>query len=398
MISHLPILIVGAGPVGLTAALLLVEAGLPVLVLERNSGLARDMRASTFHPATLDLLGRVGLAEPLIAGGSISQAWQFMVHGTKRHAVFDLDILRDDTRHPYSLLCEQFHLTSLLLERLERNPLFEVRFNHEVTAIEPVDGAVSVDLRWPGGQVQWQADWLIAADGGDSVVRGCLGLPFPAGELGKASVTLVLDHPFHHDVDGLLGVNYAWTEDGFYSLMQIRDLWRFSFAPPLDQPARDALAEPALQALLQPLFRGSAPYIILQSNHYTQYEHCMDAFRYGQVLFAGDAAHLNVPVGGMGMNSGIHDAFCLAEHLAPVIRGEDATLLDRYSRRRRAVTLEIVRRLSAQMYRWLRETDPSRREAIWAEWQAIVGNPGRTREFLLDYTMIRSLQREREID
>jgi len=398
MISHLPILIVGAGPVGLTAALLLVEAGLPVLVLEKNSGLARDMRASTFHPATLDLLGRVGLADPLIAGGSISQAWQFMVHGTKQHAVFDLDILRGDSAHPYFLICEQFHLTSLLLERLERNPLFEVRFNHGVTAVEPVGDGVRVDLQWPGGQVQWQADWLIAADGGDSTVRACLGLPFPVGELSKASVTLVLNHPFHHDVEGLLGVNYAWTEDGFYSLMQIRDLWRFSFAPPLGLPAQEALAEPALQALLQTLFRGSAPFTILQSNHYTQGEHCMEAFRCGRVLFAGDAAHLNVPVGGMGMNGGIHDAFCLAANLAPVIRGADDALLDRYSRRRRTVTLEIVRRLSGRMYRWLRETDPSRRGAIWAEWQAIVGNPGRTREFLLDYTMIHSLQREREID
>ena len=398
MISHLPILIVGAGPVGLTAALLLVEAGLPVLVLEKNSGLARDMRASTFHPATLDLLKRVGLAEPLIAGGSISQAWQFTIHGTKRHAVFDLEILNGETAHPYSLLCEQFHLTGLLLERLEQSPLFEVRFNHEVTAVEPSDAGVRVDLRWPGGQVQWQADWLIAADGGDSVVRHCLDLPFPAGDLGKASVNLVLDHPFHHDVAGLLGHNYAWTDSGYYSLMQIRDLWRFSFACPEDLPARDALDEPTLQAMLQSLFGGSAPYTILQSNHYLQHEHCMDAFRHGRVLFAGDAAHLNVPVGGMGMNSGIHDAFCLAEHLAPVVGGRGDTLLDRYSRRRRGVTIEVVRPLSGQFYRWLRETDPSRREAIWAEWQAIVGGPGRTRDFLLDYTMIRSREREREID
>jgi 3-(3-hydroxy-phenyl)propionate hydroxylase len=397
MISHLPILIVGAGPVGLTAALLLVESGLPVLVLERNSGLARDVRASTFHPATLDLLGRLGLADPLIAGGSIAQAWQFMIHGTKQHTVFDLDILRSDTAHPYSLLCEQFHLTSLLLERLERNPLFEVRFNHEVTAVEPGEESVGVSLRWPGGEVRWQAEWVVAADGGDSIVRTCLGLPFPAGDLGKASVTVVLDHPFHHDVEGLLGVNHAWTEDGFYSLMQIRDLWRFSFAPPLDQPAPDALAEPAVQARLQALFRGGAPYAILQANHYIQYEHCMRAFRIGRVLFAGDAAHLTVPVAGMGMNSGIHDAFCLAEHLAPVLRGADAGLLDRYSRRRRAVTLRDVRRLTAQMYRWLRETDPGRREAIWAGWQAIVGSAARTREFLLDYAMIASQRRERDI-
>ncbi|MCU0990287.1 MAG: FAD-dependent monooxygenase, partial [Xanthomonadales bacterium] len=95
--SYLPIAIVGAGPVGLVCAALLVEAGHPVLVLERNSGLARDMRASTFHPATLDLLEPLGVVEPLVACGSISQGWQYMIHGTKRHAVFDLDVIADLT-------------------------------------------------------------------------------------------------------------------------------------------------------------------------------------------------------------------------------------------------------------------------------------------------------------
>ena len=382
-------MIVGAGPVGLTTALLLVEAGHPVLVVEQNSGLARDMRASTFHPATLDLLEPLGLAEPLISGGSISQAWQFMLHGAKRHVVFDLETLAKDTAHPYSLICEQYHLTSLLLERLERNPLFEARFNHEVEAVEALDDEVNVRVSWPGGSAEWQATWLIAADGGNSAVRRCLGLDFRAGELSKASVSLVLDYPFHHDVEGLLGVNYAWTATGYYSLMQIRDLWRFSCppGPETETPAK-------IQDLLRGLFGGTGRYPVLQSNRYTQREYCLDSFRAGHVLLAGDAAHLSVPVGGMGMNSGIHDAFCLAEHLLPVLGGADEARLDRYSRRRRTIAIEEVRRLSAQMCRWLRETDPERRDAIWSGWQSIAGSRARVRDFLLDYSMIRSRQRE----
>jgi 2-polyprenyl-6-methoxyphenol hydroxylase-like FAD-dependent oxidoreductase len=101
--SYLPIAIIGAGPVGLVSAALLVAAGHPVLVLEKNSGLARDMRASTFHPATLDLLEPLGVADPLIACGSIAQSWQYMIHGTKQHAVFDLEVIADRTRHPSRL-------------------------------------------------------------------------------------------------------------------------------------------------------------------------------------------------------------------------------------------------------------------------------------------------------
>jgi 2-polyprenyl-6-methoxyphenol hydroxylase-like FAD-dependent oxidoreductase len=398
MISHLPIVIVGAGPVGLTAALLLVDSGHPVLVVEKNSGLARDMRASTFHPATLDLLEPLGLAEPLIAGGSIVQAWQFMIHGTKRHAVFDLELIGDATRHPYFLLCEQYHLTSLLLERLETSPLFEIRFNHELAALDPGEDGVSFQLNWPGGEVKWRADWMIAADGGDSAVRQCMGLPFRAGKHSKTTITLVLDHPFHHEVEGLLGDNYAWTRKGYYSLMQIRNLWRFSYGPRPGQSATEAVSAPAAQKMLQSLFPGGGPYQPLQSNHYAQQEHCMDAFRHGRVLFAGDSAHLNVPVGGMGMNSGVHDAFCLAEHLSPVLRGEDDALLDRYSRRRRTIAVEEVQRLSAQLFRWLAEPDPDRREAIWSEWTHLLESRRRTREFLLESTMIRSRQREAEID
>jgi 3-(3-hydroxy-phenyl)propionate hydroxylase len=396
--SHLPLVIIGAGPVGLFTATLLVAAGHPVLVLERNSGLARDMRASTFHPATLDLLGEHGLDEPLVACGSISQGWQYMIHGTKQHAVFDLELISDRTRHPYRLQCEQFHLTSLMLERLEANPLFEIRFNHEVTAVQQQADGVALGVRWPGGEAEWRADWLIAADGGGSTVRKRLGLPFEGGVLPKTSITLVLDYPFQEHVDGLLGVNYVWTETGHYALIQIRNLWRCSYSPDPGQTIAEALSEPVAQSHLQSLFPRPEPYTVLQRNHYTLQQRCLDSFRAGRVLFAGDAAHLSRPAGGMGMNSGMHDAQCLAEHLLPVLGGADETLLDRYSRRRRTVALEEVQRLSARNHRWHWETDPSRRDEIWHELQTIVEDPERMRDFLLDSSMIRSRRREREIE
>jgi 2-polyprenyl-6-methoxyphenol hydroxylase-like FAD-dependent oxidoreductase len=393
-----PIVIAGAGPVGLFTAVLLVHAGYRVIVLERNDDLALDMRASTFHPATLDLLSPLGLADPLVARGSITQGWQYMVHGTKMHAVFDLESISDLTDHPFRLQCEQFHFSKIALEHLSGNPLFQIRFGHELLEVEDQGKEVHLQVRRPAGEYGFRTSWLIAADGGGSTVRSQLGLAFEGSVFPKTSITLVLNHPFQHNVPGLLGVNYVWTESGHYSLMQIRELWRFSYSPDQDQSVVEAVSEPVAQSHLQEVFPSEEPYELLQLNYYTLQQRCLGSFRSGRILFAGDSAHLNSPAGGMGMNAGMHDAQCLAEHLVPVLQGADAGLLDRYSRRRRTIALEEVQRLSARNHRWHRETNPQKRAEIWQELQDIVNDPEKTREFLLNSSMIRSRQREREIE
>ena len=137
---------------------------------------------------------------------------------------------------------------------------------------------------------------------------------------------------------------------------------------------------------------------MLQRNYYTLHQRLLEDFRVGRVLFAGDSAHLNSPAGGMGMNGGMHDAQCLADHLLPVLAGENDALLDRYSRRRKVIAAEEVQKLSARNYRWHRETDSTRRREIWAELQALTADHDRMREFLLGASMIRSRQRELEIE
>ena len=401
-----PIIIAGAGPVGLFVALLLVEAGQRVIVLEREPTLSEDMRASTFHPATLELLEPFGLARQLVAAGTPTPRWQYWIHGTDQRAIMDMSAIADRTAFPFRLQCEQFRLTRLLAARLQDHPLCELRFGYELSAVSiNPDGSeydsVSVEICGPKGPETIDTSWLIAADGGKSSVRKALNLPFEGSVFPKTSITLVLDFPFQDHVPELLGVNYVWTEKAHYSLMQIRDLWRFSYSPQADQSVAEALSEDATEAALQSVFPKDSPYAVLQRNHYTLHQRCLDSFRQGPILFAGDAAHLNSPAGGMGMNSGLHDAHCLAEHLLPVLAGgggkADAGLLDRYDRRRRTIARDEVQRLSARNYRRHRETDPKQRAAIWQDLHETSQDPALMREFLLEASMIRSREREKEI-
>lgn len=392
-----PVVIAGAGPAGLFAAVLLVRAGHRVLVLEKNDGLAMDMRASTFHPATLDLLDPLGLADPLVFRGSITQGWQYMIHGTKQHAVFDLECIRDSTGFPFRLQCEQFHFSNITVGFLLSSPLFEIRFQHEISEVENREDGVLIKALRPGGEYEISSSWLIAADGAHSTIRRLLGLAFDGRPLPAASVSLVLDHSFEHDIPGIIGVNYVWTETGYYSLKQIRNLWRFSYAPHPEQSVELALSDEVIQSHLQSVFPSAEPYEVLKRNYYNLEQRCLESFRCGHVMFIGDAAHLDSPAGGFGMNAGIHDAQCLAEHLVPVLNGEDDRLLDRYSRRRRTVVIEEIQRLAARNDRWRCETDPEKRAQIWKGLQDIVGDPGKTKEYLLNSSMIRSRQREQEI-
>lgn len=393
-----PVVIAGAGPAGLFAAVLLVRAGHRVLVLEKNDGLAMDMRASTFHPATLDLLDPLGLADPLVFRGSITQGWQYMIHGTKQHAVFDLECIRESTGFPFRLQCEQFHFSNILVEYLVSSPLFEIRFAHEISELESRKGGVLIKAQRPGGEYEIRSSWLIAADGAHSTIRGLLNLAFEGHPLPTASVSLVLDHPFQHDIPGIIGVNYVWTGTGYYSLKQIRDLWRFSYAPHPDQSVEQALSDEVIQSHLQSVFPSSETYEVLKRNFYKLEQRCLESFRCEHILFIGDAAHLDSPAGGFGMNAGIHDAQCLVEHLVPVLNGENQELLDRYSRRRRTVVVEEIQRLATRNDRWRCETNPEVRAVIWKELQDIVSDPRKTKEYLLNSSMIRSRQREQEID
>ncbi len=383
-----PVLIVGGGPVGLTAAQCLAAADIPVIVFEADAAISEDLRASTFHPPTLDMLDRFGLGTALVAQGLVTPSWQVRLHETGERAVFDLSLLRDDTNHPYRLQCEQQKLQFLLLDSLAQHPHADIRFDSPVDLVgQDADG---VWLETRGERIA--GSWLIGADGARSIVRKTLDIGFGGETYPETTILITTDFDFSTVMEGLSGVNYFWGQAGAFSLMRLPDLWRSSYTPKPDQSVEDALTPEAVERHLQDVAPRSTPYNVMHKRTYRIHQRVADTYRVGRMILAGDAAHLNSPNGGMGMNGGIHDAFNLAEKLIEVWRGADDGLLDLYVRQRRPIAIEHVIAQADRNRRRMRETDPDRRRALLTDLQRTADDPKRARDYLLNSAMLTGLR------
>lgn len=384
-------IIVGAGPVGLVTALLLARAGHRVVVLEAEPDIAEELRASTFHPPTLDMLDTLGLAAPLVAQGLVTPSWQIRQHETGERAVFDLSVLSQDTAFPFRLQAEQAKLSRLLLPQLAAAGATP-RFNHRVTEVARQDSFATV----AGEGFSLAARYVIGCDGARSQVRRAMGLAFEGATYPETTILATTDFPFHEAIAGLSNVNYVWTQSphfsGTFSLLRVPGKWRASLYPAPNETVEQALEPASIERKLQAIHPKSTPYHVPDLRPYRVHQRIVDTYRKGRLLLAGDAAHLNSPAGGMGMNGGIHDAFELTEALSAVLRGEDEALLDRYVRRRRPVAeREIIAQADRNRAR-MRETDPERRRALLADLQATAADPVKARAHLLRSSMIAGLR------
>lgn len=401
--SRSQVVISGGGPVGLICAYALARRGVTVTVLDQNSELLDDPRAATTHPATLELLDGLGVIDQVIEQGLIAEDFEFWDRPTgEKIATFDHAVLVDDTKFPFVVQCEQFKLAKIFLAKLQDETSVTVLFNHDVTGFDHTADGVTVTASTPDGEKTFEGDWLIGADGGRSVVRKSAGIGFEG--FTWAERFLVLSTPFDFKAErGMSFRNYIADPDEWCNCFKVAadgppGLWRLVF--PADPEANEEalLADDFVQEKMQKFFKRDSDYDIVHRNLYNVHQRVASTFRLGRILLAGDSAHVNNSIGGMGLNGGIQDAVNLTDKLAAVIiDGEDERLMDLYDKQRRTYAVEFVQEQTIANKKRLEATDPEARAANMKNLREMAGDPAKARNFLLGATMISAMRRNAEM-
>jgi len=392
------VLIAGAGPVGLVSALTLARAGIRVTVFERATVLTEDLRASTFHPPTLDLLARFGVTGELVAQGLVARYTQQRDRREGLIAEFDMSLLEGETQHPFRLQCEQWKLTRMLLAQLEAMPHVALRFGAVVESVAQDAAGVDLTVRQDGTVTTHRGDYLIGADGAWSAVRQSLGIEFEGFTYPERFLVVSTDFEFADHFPHLSYVNYVSDPQEWCVLLRVPTLWRVLFPTSPDETDEEVLTDASIEARLQGLLPREVPYDITHRTLYKVHQRVAREFRRGRVVLAGDAAHINNPLGGMGMNGGVQDAFNLSDKLVAILNdGADAALLDRYERQRRSVAIEYINANTQRNKKTIEERDPAKRQAVYDELRAIAADPVRQKQYLRKTSMIDALQRSEEI-
>lgn len=321
-----PIVIVGAGPVGLSAALTLAQSGVPVRILESSSDVSTKSRASTFHAATLEYLDDFGITSQLLEIGIKAPVYQMRERRGGVVVEYDLTELADETRYPFRLQCEQDKFCRIARHHIDAQDTVQIDFNHEVTSITVHDGLVELSLS-NGERVE--TPFVIAADGAHSTIARELALSSQSYTYSQRFLIASVEVDVSRYIPGIAHVSYVADPDDWVAVIHSPDHWRLLFGVDADEGEDDSeVLDPdriqaRIAAFLEPEHDHiSAPYAIADLTLYRVHRKVLDSFLHGPVALVGDAAHLNNPVGGQGMNSGIHDAVTLARRIVKVWRGE----------------------------------------------------------------------------
>jgi 3-(3-hydroxy-phenyl)propionate hydroxylase len=395
MSQEKPVVIVGAGPVGLVTAAELIRRGVPVTVLEAGPELSGEMRGSTFHAPTLDMLDGLGAAQPIIAQGIVAPRMQYRSRDQGIIADFDFGVLADVTRHAFRLQCEQFKLTRILYGLLQDKPGFSLRLNAQVAAC--ADHGDEADVRLENGE-RVTGSYVIGADGARSPVRKSSDIEFEGFTWPERFLVLSTPFDFAELIPDLADVSYYADPEEWFFLLRVPGVWRAMFPVPAEVSDEATMTDEYARARFSRIVAGRDDYPIRHRTLYRVHQRVAKTFRLGRVLLAGDAAHINNPLGGMGLNGGVHDAFNLAEKLAQVWHGEaGADLLDLYDRQRRGVTVEYVQRQTIANKENLEAKEPEAQRAFRERMAETAADPAKAHAYLLGVSMINSLRRAAEI-
>jgi len=339
---HCGVVIVGAGPVGLAAAIDLAQREIPVLVLDDDDTVSVGSRAICYAKRTLEILDRLGCGEPVVQKGV---GWNVgkVFHGDQ--LTYQFDLLPEPGHHrPAFVNLQQYHFEEYLVRRADALAAAEVRWKHRVVDVAPAEAQVRLRVATHDGEYALTCDWLIVCDGARSPVRHMLGLD-TEGQVFRdrfliADIHMATDFPTER---------WFWFDPPFHpnqSVLlhrQADNVWRVDFQLGWDADPEEEKKPENILPRLRAMLGADADFEIEWASVYTFQCRRMQRFRHGRVLFAGDAAHLVSPFGARGANSGVQDTDNLVWKLAMVLRGQAPdSLLDSYDAERVAAADENI--------------------------------------------------------
>ncbi len=395
-VERCQVAIAGAGPVGTVLATLLAQAGIDVVVLEVGSDCAQDLRASTFHPPTLEMLDQIGITPMLLEKGLKAPVYHWRDRHSGEVIDFDLAEIADVTRYPFRIQCEQYHLSRALASGLEKLGNAVVRFGSRLLTFEEDASGVDLAVETMTGIERLRCDYLIGADGANSIVRKWLGIEFDGFTYPERFLCLSTAFDIGQHLLNLAWVNYVSDPKEWLVLLRVPTLWRVLVPTDGSLSDEELRSDEMKDAIFSRLVGDGS---MVETQHRTLYrvhQRVAQSFRHGRVMLAGDAAHLNNPLGGFGMNSGVHDAFNLFEKLLPILNGQKTGAaaeenLALYDRQRREVTHSFTQMQTKENMAMIRggqdEAHQRRREAMLA----IKQDDTRRRAYMLRQAMYESL-------
>ncbi|MGF6636613.1 FAD-dependent oxidoreductase [Paraburkholderia sp. 35.1] len=396
------IAIIGAGPVGLTTALGLARRDVPCVVYEAGETVGREQRGAAFHPPTLEMLRSLGVESALMEMGLRIPVWQMRDRVDGVYAEFNLGLLADVTDFPFRYHLPQYYLSNVLLDELRRQPNVELRFGETLQSVETDGNSARLIVSNAAGQRETHVPWVVGADGARSTVRKTGGFTFDGFTWPEKF--LVTNVRGSLEDLGYTGTAYVSDPDAWAVVLKLYDescddLWRVAM-PADPETDDDTLLTPEnIHDRLKEVLGTDKSFSLVYSGTYRVHQRVADTFVKGRILLAGDAAHINNPIGGFGLNGGIHDACSLANRLADVWQGKAGPeLLELYSRQRRTVALEVVQKNSIRNKNLMEERDPEVRRRNQKALRDISLDTQKSRQYLMETSMISSIHRAEQVN
>jgi 3-(3-hydroxy-phenyl)propionate hydroxylase len=383
------VLIIGAGPVGLSLAVDLTSRGIPVVVFEQDQQIVKEIRASTFHAATMEKMEEWGVLDAVLARGHRVDHLQFWDRRERKIVGdFDYSAIAADTKFPFRLQCPQHVYAETLLERLQREPLATIHFGHEFLSSREGRSGIEAKFETSRGVRSYSGRLLCGADGANSALRRSLGLSFDGMTYEDRFLLIGTDLDLSRYYPGMASVSYIFDPDEWVITLQLNELLRIVFQVADGQDGEVELSDDNIRRRVWKFIGEEIDFPILHKSIYRVHQRVADTFRVGRCLLLGDAAHINNPASGMGMNSGILDAHCLGEKISEYLTYERDEALDGYSTLRRSYALDKIRGYTRQRYQDLSAADVETRQQRNQQYEAISRDPQRARDFLLRAAML----------